>query len=257
MQFGRVLHQLWRLKLGVLAAATFAALLALTSVYKLSLMPPSLHSRALEIGAASTYVLVDTPNSKVVDVRAQTSDFESLITRTNLLGNVMASPPVRAYIARRAGVPVSMIEAEAPATPDVPRSFTEPGNEKRASDILRATDKYRLSIEASPSVPILSVYAEAPTGDAAVKVANAAVSGLQDYLDDVARQQRLTSAQQVRLKQLGRASGGIINHSVKVQIGGLTFVVVFALACAALLGLRRIRSGWITAAEEERAGAAA
>jgi hypothetical protein len=253
MQLGRILHQLWHLKRAVALAAAFAGLLALTSVYKLSLLPPKLQPRALEIGAAATYVLVDTPNSKVVDIRAQTTDFASLITRTNLLGNVMASPPVRSFIARRAGISPSLIEAAAPATPDVPRSFTEPGSEKRASDILRASDRYRLSIEASPSVPILAVYAEAPTGEGAVKVADAAVAGLQDYLNTVAAQQRLPAAEQVRLKQLGLATGGVINHSVKMQIAGLTFAVVFALCCAALLGFRRIRSGWKHAAQAERA----
>ena len=36
-----------------------------------------------------------------------------------------------------------------------PRRSTEPGSEKRASDILRSTDQYRLDIQANPSVPIL------------------------------------------------------------------------------------------------------
>jgi hypothetical protein len=242
MQLGRTLHQLWRLKRSVALAFALALLISVTSVYKVGLLPPSLKSRGLEIGAASTYVLIDTPNSKVVDIRAQTNDFQSLITRTNLLGNVMASPPVRGFIARRAHIPQDLIQAQAPATPD---------SEKRASDILRASDKYRLSIEASPSVPILSVYAEAPTGAGAVKVANAAVDGLQDYLNTLAAQQRLPAYQQVRLKQLGRATGGVINGGVKLEVGGLTFVVVFVLCCAALLGFRRIRRGWKSAVEQE------
>ena len=118
----------------------------------------------------------------MVDLRANTYDFTSLTTRADLLGNVMASAPVREYIARRAGVDARRIEAVSPVTANVPRVLTEPGSEKRSSDILRSTDQYRLDIQANPTVPILDISSQAPTKQAAERLANSAVDGLRDYL---------------------------------------------------------------------------
>lgn len=244
MRFGKQLHELWRLRLGVALCALLALVVAVTSVYTISLLPPRAEPRALEIGAASTRVLVDSPKSKIVDIRAGLADFQSFATRADLLGNVMASGPVREYIARRAKVPIESIEAKAPIVADVPRAAIEPGSEQRATDILRATKDYRLNIVADPAVPILNVAAQAPTAEAAGQLANAAVDGLRDYLKTVGAQQKVADTDQVRIVQLGRARGTVINEGVGLKIGLLTFVVVFALAGMAAVFLSRVRRGW-------------
>ena len=224
MQLGTHLRELWRLRLGVVLSAILALLVAISSIDKISLFPPSAHGRELEIAAASTHVLVDTPQSKVVDLRANTYDFTSLTTRADLLGNVMASAPVREFIARRAGVDARRIEAVSPMTANVPRVLTEPGSEKRSSDILRSTDQYRLDIQANPTVPILDISSQAPTKQAAERLANCAVDGLRDYLLALGRRQGIDPKDQVRLEQLGRARGGVINHGVGLQIALLSFI---------------------------------
>jgi hypothetical protein len=240
----------------VAISALLAIVVAVSSIDTVSLFPPGLKSRDLEIAAASTHVLIDSPRSKVVDLRAGTYDFQSLTMRADLLGNVMASAPVREYIGRRAGVSPDRIQAAAPITADVPRALTEPGSEKRSSDILRSTDQYRLDIQANPTVPILDVYAQAPTKEQAERLANAAVDGLRDYLVDIAGRQGIKDDQQVRLEQLGRARGGVINHGVGLQIALLAFIVVFVLSLCAVLFLSRVRRGWRVAAERERSEAA-
>jgi hypothetical protein len=252
MQLGTHLRELWRLRLGVALSAALALLVAVSSIDTVSLFPPSLHDRNLEIAAASTHVLIDTPKSKIIDLRANTYDFSSLTTRADLLGNVMASAPVREYIGRRAAVDPARIEAVAPVTADVPRVLTEPGSEKRSSDILRSTDQYRLDIQANPTVPILDIYSQAPTKEAAVRLANSAVDGLRDYLLDLGRRQGITSDQQVRLEQLGRARGGVVNDGVRLQMALLSFMVVFTISCCAVLFLSRVRRGWLAAASRDR-----
>jgi hypothetical protein len=236
----------------VLIGAGLALLLAINSVARIGLFPPSLHDRHLQIASASTHVLVDSPQSKTIDLQASTADMAALTTRAQLLGNLMASPPVREYIARHAGVPADRIAAIAPVTVGVPRALTEPGSEKRASDLLASTDQYRLDIQSNPTVPILNVYAQAPSTDAAERLANGAVDGLREYLDSIASQQRVQPPNRVALLQLGRATGGVINHGIDLELALLTFFVIFAISCGAVLFIARVRNGWNAAGQPER-----
>ena len=256
MQIGALLHQLWRHKVGIAVCAAFAFSMAVYSTYKPSLAPPGLHPRALEIGAASTEVLVDSPKSKVVDIRAQTIDFQALTTRADLLSNVMASEPVRLFIARHAHIPVQSIAATASLGANLPRAAFEPDSERRASDLLRESDKYRLSLAVNPTLPVIDVNAQAPTAEGAQRLANAAVAGLRDYLTLTADQQGVADSQRVRLVQLGQARGGVVNPGVKLQIALLTFVIVFLAAAGTLRVGLKVRHGWsIAAMREKRDGA--
>ena len=224
-------------------ALVLASFAAVWVNYRVELSPPGLAPRSLQMGTASTRVLVDTPKTTVLDLRQGTYDFESLRNRALLLGNVMAGLPVREYIARRAGIPADVLRVSAPLTPEVPRAIEEAGNEKHATDILRSTNQYRLSVRSNPTVPILDVSAQAPTAKAAKALANAAVGGLQDYLDKVASAQAIDADQQVRLKQLGRARGGVINDGVGLQVGLVSFLLVFAASSAAVVFVSRVRRG--------------
>lgn len=251
MELGKHLRELFRLRIAVvvcLALATFAALLL---SYKVSLLPPKLEPRSLEIASASTEVLVDTPLSTVLDLRQGASEIQGMTNRAVLIGNVMVSPPVLAYIGRRAGVPGSIIQTQAPLTPDFPRPLAAAGEEKKTSDLLKSTDQYRLNIQANPTVPVLQILAQAPSDKAAATLANAAVDGLRDYLAAQARTEGTAVDNQVRLSQLGRASGTVINDGVRWQIAILTFLIVFALSAATAIFVSRVRRGWDEFGDED------
>jgi hypothetical protein len=244
MQLGMHLRELMRLRVGVALSLIVALLVALSVTYKIGVLPPRLTPRSLEMGTASTRVVVDTSKSIVLDIRYGTGDFAALTDRAVLLGNVMASAPVREYIAKRAGIPAEVIRASTPLTPDFPRPRAAAGEQKRTSDLFRSTDQYRLNIQANPTVPILDVYAQAPSAKAAEELANGAVDGLRDYLDDVGGQQGIDSEEQARLSQLGRAHGTVINGGVRTWTLLLTFALVFAVCCAAAVFASRVRQGW-------------
>jgi len=250
-----LLREFWRLRTGVAISFALALAAAVVSTNHVSLLPPSLHSRAAEMAAASTQVLVDTPRSKVTNNLATTSDFASLTTRADLLGNIMASEPVRGYIAARAGITSQQIQAVAPITADVPRALVEPGSEKRASDLLRSMDQYRLDIEADPSVPIVNVYTQAPSTAKAERLANAAVAGLQTYLTDMSTLQGVQASSRIRIVQLGTARGGVLNKGANLQIALLAFIVVFSICCGLTLLISRVHRGWhfVADAEERQA----
>jgi hypothetical protein len=244
VQLGRKLNELWHLRLGLGIAVALASLAALWSVADVSLFPPGLKSRHLEISSASTSVLVDTPRSTVLNVGVNTGDFVAITNRALLIANVMASVPVREYIARRAGVPSSVIKVSSPVTPDWPRPLDRPGQRRRTADIVTSPDEFRLSLQSNPTVPEIDVYAQAPSRTAAARLANGAIRGTQDYLRALAAREDIPSSEQVRLQQLGIATGGTINAGANVKFALLSFLVVFATSAAAALFLARVRRGW-------------
>jgi hypothetical protein len=252
MELGKHLRELFRLRFAVVVCLSLATFAALLLSYKVSVLPPKLESRSLEIASARTDVLVDTPLSTVLDLRQGASEIQGMTNRAVLIGNVMVSPPVLAYIGRRAGVPPDVIQTQTPLTPDFPRPLAAAGQEKHTSDLFKSTDQYRLNIQANPTVPILEILSEAPNAKAAATLANAAVDGLRDYLAVQARTHGTAIDDQVRLSQLGRADGRVINGGVRWQMAMLSFVIVFALSAATAVFIARVRRGWDSFDEDEQ-----
>jgi hypothetical protein len=252
MQLGAYLHAAFQQRRAVVACAAIALVAALYTSGVIRLFPPGLHGRSNEIAAASTQVVVDTPDSRLSDLRANTYDMTSMTNRATMLGNVMGSEPVRVYIAARAGLAPEQIYAVAPVTTSVPRAYTEPGSEKRSSDILKSTNEYRLDVQANPAVPILNIYAQAPSAGEAERLANASVTGLRAYLADLAIRRSVPPNLRVRVQQLGSAHGDVINDGVGLQIALLTFVVAFVLGSCGLLLFNGVRQGWTLAAGAAR-----
>jgi hypothetical protein len=252
MGFGIRLRALWRLRTAVAGCAVLSLLAAVFSVADVRLSPFGLSSRSLEMATASTQVVVDTPKSAMVDFRQDTYSLDSLTIRAVLLGNVMASTPVRESIARSARVPVQALQVAPPLTPKQPRALAEAGNQKQTSDILKLNDQYRLNIQANPTVPFLHIYAQAPTAPVAEALANASVEALQSYLMSQAASAHTPDDDQLRLVQLGRATGKVLNEGIEWQVAVLSFLLTFAVSCATLIFLSRLREGWRLAALSER-----
>jgi hypothetical protein len=243
MRFGRHLRELWQHRLGLTASVLLACLAALWSVGKVTVFPPGVKPRVLQMGAASTRALVDAPKSAVIDLTVNTTSLQGMTNRGVLVGNMIGSAPVRAYVARRAHVPVELLQVATPVTPDFPRPLATSGK-RSTKDILKSPNQYRLSVQANPTVPILDIYAQAPTANAARALANAAVQGMSDYLHDLANAQHIAVAQRVHIQQLGQAEGGVINPNVSVKLAILSFLLVFTASGAMVLAADRVRRGW-------------
>lgn len=188
----------------------------------------------LLVGAASTTVMIDYPNASIVDRHALPQDVSNLQKHAELYANLLTTSPVIARIAKREGVPAGEISGVARITASVPASLSQSLSEQRASQIVDSLTPYRLELQSSPTLPTLSIYAEAPSADAAVRLASSAVGGLHDYLRALALKQGFPVADLPRLRQLGAASGGITNRRAKYEIGALTFLTAFAISFFAL-----------------------
>jgi hypothetical protein len=253
MRLGRRIFAPLRRRPLVVASAALAVIVAIWSVAAISLVPPGLAPRSLEMASGTTHVVVDTPRSSLLDLRQDTYSLEALTQRAILLGNVMANGQVQKAIAKRADVPVESLQVTPPLTPTQPEALVGSANQKHATDILKSTDQYRLDIQANPTVPMLDIYSEAPTAGSATLLANAAVGELRHYLGQLAAAQRTPASQRIRLIELGRAHGDVVNVGIDYQLGLVAFVLTFFVAYAILVFLSRVRQRWQTAALSERA----
>jgi len=244
MELGKHLRELASTWYAIVPCIMIALFAAVSISYKVTLSPMGFEARELQIASATSEVLVDTPFSTVVDLRQGRADLEAMSARATLLGNVIASPPVLEYIARRAGVPVETIRAQPPLTPDFPRPIPEPDDQRSAKDILRLPDEYRINVRVDPTVPIMRVIAQAPDAATAETLANAAIDGLNDYLDAVAVRESTPRSERIRLERLGRSRGVVINDGVRLQASILAFVIVFGVSAGAAIFIGRVRRGW-------------
>ena len=162
-----------RLHLAIFVLSALIALIAaVASVRDISLLPPKLEPKQLEIGIATTAAMVDPPRIETdqddrtdrtyVDALTEAVQVDALSERTNPLAKVITSPPVVDRMARRLGIHPDRVSAVAQSTNSVPRSLIEPANERRASDILASTDPYRIEIQAASASPVLEVFTQAP-----------------------------------------------------------------------------------------------
>lgn len=251
MRLGRHIHELWDYRLGF-AIALVLALLAAGRTYGGDQFPPGLSYSSSDTARAATHVLVDTPQSTVVDLRQETYDLEGLTNRALLVSNAMASLPVREQIAKLAGVPDAAIAMTTPLNAEYPQSVT--GSQAIAG--VAPPLEYRLDIQANTTVPVIDIGTEAPTEAGAKELANAAVDGLDAYLRDVARNGATPEDAQVNLIQLGRAQAVPVRDGAGIAITLFVFAFVFALVAATVLFVARLRRGWSTA-DEKLDGAAA
>jgi hypothetical protein len=209
----------------------------------IGLFPPKLKLHNLQIAAATTYVNVDPPAgvpSLVHGSGVFPLDIRTFVKRAELLGRIMVSPPVLERIAPRCGVSAGKLSGLGRTTADVPFTFIEPYSEQRASDIAASMAPYRLEVQARQTVPIIDVYATAPSVAAAECLANAAPLALTDYLKSLASQEGSIDPL-VQLEPLGPARGAVANPGATPEIAMLTFLTFFGLSFVALLALGSLR----------------
>jgi hypothetical protein len=212
----------------------------------------------LQVATATTHYLVDVPDPALVHRRSPPTTLPVLVLRAELLGGLVATPPVIERIARRADLPPEQIAASSRTTASVPLALSEPGSERRATDIRDSLLPYHIEVQARQTVPVLDIYVQAPTAGEAGRLATATAGGLLEYVRGVAQREGVTREPPIQLKQLGPARAGVISGMAKPSIAVLTFLLAFGLSCTALLALaalrRRLRGSKSTGAGADAAG---
>ena len=104
MEAVTILRELWRRRILVAVVALVSILAGLSTAYSISLPPKS---KSFEVGVATGRILVDTPDSQVVDVQPKGSG--TLGIRAGVLANLMTEGDVKAAIAKPGFVRISCV----------------------------------------------------------------------------------------------------------------------------------------------------
>lgn len=236
-----ILRELWRVRLLVVGVCVLALLAGAAVRYQPSFPPKS---RQYDVGVANTSILLDTPSSQVVDVAPKGSD--TLGMRANLLASLMVDGVVKTAIAQNAGLNPNELIGTSTSVTDQPVSHaTNPRAPRLTTQVI--TDN------SGAQLPIITVQTQANDAAAAVKLAMAAVTGLQGYLNSKAATEQIPDAQRLHVTGLGvpQAETATRGPSSILAVGAVIFV--FGLGCAAILGVLALIRGWRAASPPERA----
>jgi hypothetical protein len=254
MELVSIIRQLWRRKLLVTLVFLVALCVAIWSAYKV----PSMEKRGLQLGAASSQILVDSPASTLVE-GVDANQLTTLSTRARVYAQYLASLQARDTIANATGIPSRAIKVSGPFSSDISRNnYQNQPAESRANDVLKEGSGYRLIFDAQEGVPIISVSAQAPTAEAAIKLAQASFVALNEYVDKLQREAdavpekevakgaapEVSTDNGVRVRQLGAPEGGTIGSGNGKILMVFVFLAVFVLGCALIAILPGMARHW-------------
>lgn len=182
---------------------------------------------------AHTQILINSPKPGVLSTGTGITNYDWLNNGALLLGNILTSDPGDAYVARAAHVPVTSI------TFDDPQSYFSPSPDALPKP---GTPPYTVSAVSDPSVPVVDVYATAPSQAMALRLADAAYAGLHDYLTGPGS----TGTFQLQITQLGH--GHEVDAGGSSPITGAVEKTILYFAVFGFLGLvlRRSLRTWRT-----------
>lgn len=226
-----------------------AALAALLVGYRPSLTPPALYSRTVAMGVAEAQVLVDTRESQLAAIRPAAEDNNALAAQLAVTYALyLQSDHATAVIGRAVGLHGQSIAASGPFTLLLGRENLGPKLPTPPNPIL-VDHGYRLLLDVDGERPMLSIYAQAPTTGAAVKLVDAARALLMEHVrTEQSAQNRPGGAapgqagtpNSVLLRELGPTTSGLVGGQARWQLMIFVFLLVIVLG-GSLLYARRER----------------
>jgi hypothetical protein len=221
-----ILRRLWRFRWLVALMGLLSIVIALAVSFRYT-FPSTLESRKYEVGVANARILVDTPESQVVDLTPKGS--EALGSRANLLASLMVDGEIEQTIARKAGLKPNQIIGTGPAMAD-PADVTE---QPTRSSFVLSTQVTTISDGAY--LPIIEINTQAPTAAQAQRLATAAVDGLREFLDSKAVSQAIPDTNRLRISGLSAAQARDVTRGPRMIFSIVAMIFVFGLGCGAIL----------------------
>jgi hypothetical protein len=242
MTLAETLLKLWSLRIGVgigILVAIAAAAASMTT------------SHSTVYASASTEMLVDSPQSALANADV---DLSGYLTRANVFARLMTSSQAIQAIGKAAGIPGQEIEAEGPVEVNGAQPATHAPAATVGGQNVPITPVYKLQFVQNPNVPTIDVFAQAPTTEQAVALANAAVSGFGTFMNQLNAGNAVPTGKRITVRQLGGATGGMVDAAASKKIAALVFVAVLFLWCGLVLWFGRFRRQLREAKTKERGG---
>lgn len=252
-----------RVLAAILAVAVLAAIL---TAFKVG--PGGIERRSTAVGAATSQILVDSSESTLVK-GAASDQLAALGTRASVYAQYLSSREAVGKIAREMNVNPLLITASGPFSEGTGiRDYGEQGAESRATDLVAEDKSYRLVFKAQEDVPIITVYATAPTVPGSLDLARSSYKVLSGYIDELKAQAskeakvdpepklEASSAtpliSDIIVRQLGQPEGGLVGGSADLMLMVLAFVGVFGIGCLVFAVGSGFMRHWRLAGEMER-----
>lgn len=242
VELALALKALWCRKRLLALGLLLSAIPPLLAIYHVdSVVPLSFHKRALTHYSAAAEAYVDEGESFVGNSLVDTNP---LIFRAMTYANLMAGPAGVQLTARYSGVPADQIYATGPVDPNEQRVQQEPLATERNYQITGESKPYQLDFYMDQTVPIVYVYAVAPTARQAYSLAGGAITGLRQYARNVEVQQHVGWRQRVVIRQIGHPSVGLVDPGVGKKLAGLIYILTLIAWCVIVLLVARLRARW-------------
>jgi hypothetical protein len=219
-----ILRVLWRRRVAVALGCLLAAVVGALAMDRAS-PAPSFFQGSAPSSYALQRVLVDTPQSLVVDARPKGA--ASIGPRAVLLGALLASDEAKAAIARDVGLRPSAIAVVGPgaAAPQVVTPLAE-----QATEVAHPREPYVVTVSEDPNLPILSILATAPGPRQARTLAEAGA----DALGSLARQAPIAGGE-MAIKPLGHPEVGAMTAGAANLKAAAAAIAILVLWCCAVV----------------------
>jgi hypothetical protein len=226
----KLAQALRRRRLALAVGAALALLIAIAGVYKVSLAPPGLASKEATTGFATQRLLIDTPDSLLGDSYPLGSTGAAF--RASYLGNLVGGEATHDAVAAR--MQLDPAEIAIVGSGAAPPGTMSPAAIK-AVEASPPLQKYVLSYNEVPGLPLLNVFATAPTEAAARALAR---SGGEALAQTAAEGGPATSS--ARIRRIGWLSSGAKASGPRKSQALVMAVVFFIFWLFAVLAVDRV-----------------
>lgn len=226
----KLAQALRRCRLALAVGAALALLVAIAGVYQLSLAPPGLASKETTTGFATQRLLIDTPSSMLGDSYPRGSTGAGF--RAAYLGNLVGGETTHDAIATR--MRIDPAEIAIVGSGAAPPGTMSPAAIK-AVEASPPRQKYILTYGEMPGLPLLNVFATAPTEAAARALARA---GGEALAQTAAEGGKATSS--ARVSRIGWLSSGAKTSGPRKSQAIVMALVFFIFWLFAVLVVDRV-----------------
>ncbi len=209
-------------RIGFAASALLAVAAVMSASYSITLLPPGMSKKA-EGAGAHTQILIDDRKVSVFDNHFDLDSIYDLDNGAMLAGTVLMGHNAQIEVARQMGISTSDLDISDPQDPILPPM---PGT--------RPPTAYSVTLAPRPIIPMLDLYAHAPTQSAAFKLVRASVATLRDKLDVV-------GGFGLQVVELGGGAKAVAAAKQGVTHKLETLIAVFALGVALTITIDRMR----------------
>lgn len=233
-------HRGWTL-LGLIVAVVVAA----TRFASIGILPPSIDMKPFAHADASTQVGLGRTGPSGYNPHPS---YDPLSTRTYALADMVYSPEITEDVARAAGLPASKIGVLGPLWTELWRSQQWASGPQRDRQIIIEKDPYQITINQEstlptegpgpgPGPPVIDVETQAPSTEAAARLASAVPAALSAYVQHMQAAAGVPKRDRLTVSQLVPVSVAPARTSQLADVGVVTFLAVFVLWCAAEIAI--------------------